>query len=63
MKFLKKEDMVPGSEASASRGSLSEMQILSTCGVAQLVRASSRYTEVMGSIPDQGTHKKQQMNV
>ena len=30
--------------------------------VAQLVRASSRYTKVAGSIPGQSTYKKQPMN-
>ena len=30
--------------------------------VAQLVRALSRYTRVVSSIPGQGTYKKQSMN-
>ena len=28
-------------------------------GLAQLVRASSRYTKVVGSIPSQGTYRSQ----
>ena len=35
---------------------------LSPAQVAQLVRASSPYAKVTGSIPGQGTYKKQPMN-
>ena len=38
---------------------------LMNCGpgsIAQLVRASSSYTKVVGSISNQGTYKKQPMN-
>ena len=31
--------------------------------VAQLVRVLSRYTKVVGSIPNKGTYKNQPMNV